>query len=346
MAPRNPRVHATTIKSVARAARVSTATVSRVLTGADAVGDELRTRVLKMVRKLDYQPNRMARGLRDGHRKMIGVIIPDLQNPFLTGVVHGVEAVLYEAGYTLVLGHSGGFPERELAHLAGLRAEGAAGLILVPDNGEGAKYSLLAGWDIPMVAVDRVPKGLKVDLVSTNHHEGARQAVSHLIQDGCETISLINGPRGVSVTRERLAGYKEALNHAKIPLCEALVVHSDFRLAGGESAMNQLLDLPKPPRAVLVGNNLMALGALQAVHKRGVRIPEDIAIVGFDDMPWASSLRPPLTVIAQPIEELGRIAAQMLLDRLSDRNRPVRQVVLPPQLIVRASCGFHSAEGL
>ena len=346
LVPRNSLARATTIKSVARAARVSTATVSRVLTGADAVGDELRERVLKMVRKLDYQPNRMARGLRDGHRKMIGVIIPDLQNPFLTGVVHGVEAVLYEAGYTLVLGHSDGFPEREHAHLAGLRAEGAAGLILVPDNGEGAKYTSLAGWDIPMVAVDRVPRGLKVDLASTDHREGARQAVSHLVQHGYEEIAVINGPNGFSVTRERLAGYKEALNHAKIPLRETLVVHSDFRLAGGETAMNQLLDMAKPPRAVLVGNNLMALGALQAVHKRNIRIPEEIAIVGFDDMPWASSLRPPLTVIAQPIEELGRIAAQMLLDRLNDRNRPVRQVILPPQLIVRASCGFHSPEAL
>ena len=110
--------------------------------------------------------------------------------------------------------------------------------------------------------------------------------------------------------------------------------------------MNQLLDLPKPPRAVLVGNNLMTLGALEATHKRGVKIPEEIAIVGFDDMPWAASLRPPLTAVAQPIAELGRIAAQMLLDRLKDPRRPVRRVILPPQLIVRASCGHHGGENL
>jgi len=342
-APEKLRVHTATIKSVAKAAGVSTATVSRVLTGTDLVGDELRERVLKVVQKLNYQPNRMARGLRGGQRRMIGVIIPDLQNPFLTGVVHGVEAVLYEAGYTLVLGHSGGFPEREQAHLTGLRAEGAAGLILVPDNGDGANYAALAAWEIPVVAVDRVPKGLKVDLVSTDHYEGARQAVAHLISDGYRDIALINGPDGFSVTRERLAGYREALSQAKIPLREAYVIHSDFRQLGGAAAMNQLLDLPKPPQAVLVGNNLMTLGALEAAHKRRVRIPEDLGIVGFDDMPWAASLRPALTVIAQPIEELGRVAARLLLDRLAGKHRPVKQVILPPKLIVRASCGSHPA---
>lgn len=342
-APEKLRAHTATIKSVAKAAGVSTATVSRVLTGTDLVGDELRDRVLKVVQKLNYQPNRMARGLRGGQRKMIGVIIPDLQNPFLTGVVHGVESVLYEAGYTLVLGHSGGFPEREQAHLTGLRAEGAAGLILVPDNGDGANYAALAAWDIPVVAVDRVPKGLKVDLVSTDHREGARQAVAHLISDGYRDIALINGPYGFSVTLERLAGYKEALSQAKVPLREAYVIHSDFRQPGGAAAMNQLLDLPKPPQAVLVGNNLMTLGALETAHKRRVRIPEDVGIVGFDDMPWAASLRPALTVIAQPIEELGRVAARLLLDRLAGKHWPVKQVILPPKLIVRASCGSHPA---
>lgn len=317
-----------------------------MLTGVNVVGDNLRAKVLKTIRKLDYHPNRMARSLRGGVRKMIGVIIPDLQNPFLTGVVHGVEAVMYEAGYTLVLGHSDGFPEREQAHIIGLRGEGAAGLILVPDNGEGANYASLEAWDIPVVAVDRIPKGLKVDLVSTDHRDGARQAVSHLIEHHYKGIALVNGPRGFSVTQERLAGYEDALNQARIPLRDWLVVHSDFRQSGGEAAMNQLLDLPKPPRAVLVGNNLMTLGALEATHKRGIKIPEEIAVAGFDDMPWAASLRPPLTAVAQPIAELGRIAAQLLLDRLKDPRRSVRRVILPPQLIVRASCGHHGVENL
>lgn len=341
--PISPTHRVATIKSVAVEAGVSTATVSRVLTGANAVGKKVRDRVLKAVAKLDYHPNRLARGLRAGQRKVVGVIIPDLQNPFLTGVVHGIESVLYEEGYTLVLGHSDGFAEREQAHISVLRGEGAAGLILIPDNGPGADYSSLASWGIPVVAVDRIPKGIKIDLVSTHHREGAKEAVTHLISHGYKEIALINGPAGFSVTQERLAGYQEALRTAGIPLRESYTVHSDFRQAGGEKAMKHLLDLAKPPKAVLVGNNLMALGALQAIHERGVRIPDEIAIIGFDDMPWASSLRPALSVVAQPIAELGRIAAQMLLERLKNPQQLVRQVILPPRLIIRESCGSHPA---
>jgi DNA-binding LacI/PurR family transcriptional regulator len=330
-----------TIKAVAREAGVSIATVSRVLTGMNVVGDAVRARVAQAIRKLDYHPNRVAQSLREGRRKMVGVIIPDLQNPFLTGVVHGVESVLYKAGYTLVLGHSDGIAEREQAHLAGLRAEGAAGLILVPDNGDAANYASLLAWNLPVVAVDRLPKGLKVDWVSTHHREGARLAVAHLVAHGYREIALINGPVGFSVTQERFAGYREALDAAGIRMDDRYVVHSNFRQAGGEAAMGELLDLSLPPRAVLVGNNLMTLGALQAIHARGRCIPEDIAVVGFDDMPWASSLRPPLTAVAQPVEQLGQTAAQMLLDRLKNPRLRARRVILPPQLVVRASCGAH-----
>src|SRR5262249_39543481 len=149
---------------------------------------------------LDYHPNRLARDLRAGLRKVIGVIIPDLQNPFFPEVVHGVEAVLYTAGYTLVLGHSDGLAEREQTHLAILRGEGAAGLILIPDNGSKANYASLRAWDIPLVAVDRVPKDLQVDLVKTDNQEGIRQAVSHLLSHGYREIAFINGPEGLSVT--------------------------------------------------------------------------------------------------------------------------------------------------
>ena len=332
---------AVTIREVAAEAGVSTATVSRVLAGPDKVRKPARDRVLLAVRKLDYHPNRLARDLRAGLRKVIGVVIPDLQNPFLTGVVHGVEAVLYEAGYTLVLGHSDGLAERERAHLAVLRGEGAAGLILIPDNGAGTSYASLQAWEIPVVAVDRVPHGLQVDLVATNNREGVREAVAHLLGHGYRTIGFINGPEGLSVTRERLAGYRDALAASGVAVRDAFIVHSDFRHAGGKAAMTRLLGMPKPPRAVVVANNLMTLGALQAIHEQGVRIPEEMAVVGFDDMPWATSLRPPLTAVAQPAEELGGAAAQLLLERLQDRHRLVRHVILPTRLMVRASCGCH-----
>jgi DNA-binding LacI/PurR family transcriptional regulator len=332
-----------TIKHVAAAAKVSTATVSRVLAHPDQVGKTVRERVLKTVQKLDYHPNRLARDLRAGLRKVVGVVIPDLQNPFFPEVVHGVEAVLHTEGYTLVLGHSDGLPEREQAHLSILRGEGAAGIILIPDNGAKATYASLRAWDIPVVAIDRVPTGLKVDLVCTDNRGGIVDAVSHLTSHGYKEIAFINGPEGLSVTRERLAGYQSALGAAGITARAGFVVHGDFRQAGGYAAMKRLLETKPAPRAVVVANNLMTLGALQAIHESGLLIPDQVAIVGFDDMPWAMSLRPPLTAVAQPAEELGRTAAQLLLERLRDPGRLARQVMLPTRLMVRASCGAHPA---
>jgi LacI family transcriptional regulator len=317
--------------------------VSRVLAGMEGVADEVRERVTRAAAKLDYHPNRLARGLRLGQRKVIGVIIPDLQNSFFTGVAYGVEAALYTAGYTLLLGHSDGLPEREQVQLGVFRGEGVAGLVLMAGNRPGANYEAIRSWDIPVVAIDRSPSGLDVDLVCSDNRDGMRQAVSHLVSLGYREIAFVNGPTGISVTEERLEGYQDALRSAGIALRESLIIHSDFRQKGGYEAMARFLDMAQPPRAVVVANNRMTLGALEAINEHGVRIPDDLALVGFDDMPWATSVRPPLTAVAQPAEELGRAAAQLLLERLKDPKRIVRKLVLPTQLMVRASCGALAA---
>lgn len=330
------------MREVAAAADVSTATVSRVLTNASIVSKAARESVLRAIQELNYHPNRVARDLRSGLRKVVGVVIPDLTNPFLTEVVQGVENVLCQAGYSLVLGNSAGLADREQTHLSLLRGEGAAGLIIIPSNDPRANYQSLRSWDIPIVAVDRRPKDLEIDWVSTTNTQGAREATEHLLSHGYQEIGFINGPREVSVAQQRLAGYAAALAAAGIPARESLIIHSDFRQAGGRSSMHGLLRLPQPPRAVLVANNLMTLGVVQAIHEAGRRIPEDIAVFGFDDMPWAMSLRPPLSAVAQPAEEVGRAAAQMLLERLREPRRLVRQLVLPTRLVIRASCGLHN----
>ncbi len=330
-----------TMRDVATAAGVSTATVSRVLANHSVVRKSVRDNVLLTIQKLNYHPNRVARDLRSGLRKVVGVIIPDLQNPFLTQVVQGVEFVLCQAGYSLVLGNSDGLADREQTHLAVVHGEGAAGLIIVPSNDPRANYQQLSSWDIPVVAVDRIPQGLQIDLVSTTNFQGAREATEHLLSHGYREIAFINGPQEVSVAQERLTGYCDALKSAGIAIQEHLIIHSDFRQVGGRSAMHRLLRLRKPPRAVLVGNNLMTLGVLQAIHETGKKIPDEIAVFGFDDMPWAMSLRPPLSAVAQPAVEVGRAAAQMLLERLSNPRRLVRQLVLPTRLVVRSSCGNH-----
>lgn len=166
-----------------------------------------------------------------------------------------------------------------------------------------------------------------------------RQAVTHLLSLGYQEVAIVTGPAGIDVAEERLGGYRDAFRSLGIPLRESFIIHSSFGQEGGYEAMVRLLNMSKRPRAVVLANNLMTLGALQAINERQVRIPEDLALVGFDDMPWAALLRPPLTAVAQPAEDLGKAAAQLLLERLKDPRRIVRQVVLPTRLIVRASCG-------
>ena len=335
----NAQKAAATIRDVAAQAGVSTATVSRVLSSEGAVAPEVRERVIKAVKALDYHPNRLARGLRAKKRRLIGVVIPDLLNPFFTGVVQGVESVLCREGYTLLLGHSDGSTEREYSHFSIFRGEGAAGLIFAPANNPDTNYSCLRDWNFPVVAVDRSPNGLSVDLVGATNRDGAWHATHHFIELGYRSIALINGPPDYDVSHERLTGFRDACSQIDRKHLDILVVHGDFRQASGRLAMLELLKQPQRPRAVLVANNLMTLGALQAIYEQGLRIPEDLAIIGFDDMPWASSLNPPLTAVAQPAEEIGRTAAELLMERLKDPARPCREIVLRTSLVVRGSCG-------
>jgi LacI family transcriptional regulator, galactose operon repressor len=318
---------------------VSIATVSRVFAAPDRVSHTLRQRVLQAAQALGYQPSRVARTLRVGTSLTIGVVIPDLQNPFFTGVVRGIERVLLEAGYMLLLGNSDEIPKREARILATLRAEGVAGIVFVPIGNTSRVYHRLGASPCPIVAVDRLPAGLHIDLVTVNNIEASQQAVSHLLARGHRHVALISGPLSHSTARERQQGYELALARAGIRLRPELIQQGDFRELGGYDSMRALLALPAPPDAVFVANNLMTLGALRALHEAGRRIPDDVALVGFDDMPWATSLNPPLTAVAQPAHEMGATAAELLLARIADPQRPLRHVVLDTRLVVRASCG-------
>jgi DNA-binding LacI/PurR family transcriptional regulator len=322
---------------------VSIATVSRVFADPDRVSVGLRERVLQAAKTLGYQPSRVARTLRVGTSLTIGVVIPDVQNPFFTGVVRGSERVLLEAGYMLVLGNSDEIPEREARMLATLRAEGVAGIVFVPIANKTSVYDRLAHSPFPIVAVDRLPAGLRIDLVTVNNTQASCEAVAHLLALGHTKIALIGGPAPHSTARERQEGYELAMRGARKAVRPEWMQYGDFREQGGYDSMRALLALPHPPTAVFVANNLMTLGALRALHEAGKRIPDDVALVGFDDMPWATSLNPPLTAVAQPAHELGATAAELLLARIADPQRPVRHVVLDTELVVRASCGAVSS---
>lgn len=334
---------AATIQRVADRAGVSIATVSRAFADPESVSAELRVRVHEAARALNYRPSRAARTLRVGTSQTVGVVIPDLENPFFTGVVRGIDSVLQAAGYTLLLSNADEDPVRERTILETLRAEGVAGIIFVPINAARDTYRQLLAPPVHTVAVDRLPSNLRADLVTVDNVNGTRIGVAHLAAMGHRDVALLGGPSRHSTAMEREQGYREALRTAALPLRSELVYRGDFREGGGYDGMKALMALARRPTAVFVANNLMTLGALRALHEAGIRIPDEVALVGFDDMPWATSLNPPLTAVSQPSQEIGTAAADLLLDRIARPDRAVRHVILETKLVVRASCGASRA---
>jgi len=327
-----------TLKQVAASAGVSTATVSRVISGNGIVSKKLLKRVQNAIDTLDYHPNQAARRLRHMSTKIVGVAISDIQNPFFSTLVEGIESVLQENRYLLLLGNSNENMERERQHLNTFLSERVSGVIFNSTGDDIAYYEKFRLAGVPLVAVDRKPNKLDVDLIQLANEKAAFDAVNHFFMEGHRRIGLIAGPSTVSTGSERCAGYQRALQASGLPIDQELIQTGDFRLTGGYQAMRSLLDLPEPPSAVLVSNNLMTLGALQMIHERGLSIPDQISLIGFDDMPWAASLRPPLTVIAQPVYEMGIAAAHLVLDRIKEPEGPIRQITFETKLIVRASC--------
>jgi DNA-binding LacI/PurR family transcriptional regulator len=328
------------MKDVAKLAEVSVATVSRVLNNDPRVSSELRYRVLGAVEELNYQRDRIARTLRVQISQIIGLIISDIRNPFFTSVVRGVEDVAYENGYTLLLCNSDEDPDKERLYIDIMLAERVAGVIISPTAEKGNYSSVLLKAGVPVVAIDRRMRDLEVDTVVVQNVGGAYQAVSHLIKLGHHRIGFIGGPSRTTTGRERLEGYEKALIEYQIELDQRLIKTGDFKLHSGYQMTCELLEMDDPPTAVFTCNNLTTLGALNCIHEKGLSIPRDIAIVGFDDMPWATSLNPPLTAVTQPTYEMGCTAANLLLQRIADKDRETVEINLEPILIIRNSCGI------
>ena len=328
-----------TLKDVAREAGVSSATVSRYLNGTARLTDSTRADVERAIRGLGYRPNRVARRLRvtSGHAHLIGLLIPDMQNPFFTDIGRGVEDLARARGYTVILGHSDDSVPREELYLDLFRSESVDGIILPTVRQGHIEADDLTRDGIPVVCVDR-SAACCVDTVVSDNERGAREATDHLIRLGHRRIGFVSGLADISTSRERLAGYRAALGAAGLE-AEALVRAGDSRQQSGLDRTRELLDLPAPPTAILAGNNLMTLGALSAIRERGLRVPQDLSLVSYDDVPWASAFNPPLTAVSQPGYEMGRHAAALLLRRIESPDVPVEVTVLEPSLIVRGSSG-------
>jgi LacI family transcriptional regulator, galactose operon repressor len=324
-----------TIGDVARLAGVSAATVSRVFNGTSSVSPDKEDRVRRAVAELDYEPFGPARALRQQRVRVWAVIIADVENPFFTSVVRGIEDVAYSHGYRLVLCNSDEDLAKEAGYLDIAIRERMAGVVIAVASTDESHLEWLAREDIPVVAIDRRFGVGGIDAVVVDNRRGGREATEHLLGGGYARIGCILGPSRVSTSNERFDGYRAALKHAGVRYDRALVRRSDFREEGGYKATRALLEGPSPPDALFVGNNLMTLGALHAIKDLGLRVPDDIGVVGFDDSPAADLMQPRLSVVAQPTYEIGRVAGELLLD--AGTAREPHDVVLAPTLIVRES---------
>lgn len=331
-----------TMRDVAAAAGVSVTTVSHVINGTRFVSEDLRNRVLEAMEELNYRPNILARGLRVGKTNTIGLIVPDNSNPFFAEVSRVVEDVGFDSGYSVILCNSDGNLDKELTYIAVLVAKQVDGIIFIASSSQSEHLRLLTNEKIPVVVADREMPDLDVDLVLVDNSRGGYEATKYLLELGHRRIGCITGPSDITPSAERINAYRQALSEFNVPFEENLVVRGDFQFEGGKRAMSQLLALPKVPSAVFICNDVMAIGAMGSIRSAGLRIPEDISIVGFDDIDQASATWPPLTTVAQPIEQMARIATELLIGRLAgsvDLER--KRMVLEAKLVIRSSCAKY-----
>ena len=328
------------LTDVAKHSGFSIATVSRVINESDQVTQETRDAVQRSMDELGYLPNRVARRLRQkgGRRHLFGLILPDIQNPFNAEVARGIEDVAYANEFAVLLCNSDDKFKKEEFYINVMRAESVDGVILPPNQESNAAVLDLIERGMSVVIIDRALPEADVDTVEVDNFGGALEAVNHLIQLGHTRIGHISGPESISNSRSRRQGYEEALKAAGLNVNPDYILEGDWKQEAGRSHAARLLELPTPPTALFVSNNLMAVGALEALHQKGLKVPEDVALIGFDDLPWAEALDPPLTVVRQPAYEVGQQAAEILLNRLGNPDAPIEKRRLKPQLVLRKSC--------
>src|SRR3984885_11743922 len=327
------------MQEIAKMAGVSLGTVSHVLNNSMPVREPLRKRVMEAVEALDYQPSQLARGLRRDTTNMIGMIIPDITNPFFPSVVRGAEDVAFSNGYRLILCNTDNDHSKEIVHLNELRTYLPTGLIVIPSNFSDltaqAESYRRAGTGV--VCVDRLPKNWSGDSVTANNEAGAYNATRHLLQLGHTRLATITGPLQFTNTKERLGGFKRAMKEAKLHLSPEYAQETSYDKQGGHAKTLILLRLIPRPTAIFAGNDMIALGVLLAVREAGLRCPQDISIMGFDDLDLAEVTNPPLASVSLSGYQLGTTAARILLDRIELGAGPAKHVILKTSLKLRQS---------
>jgi DNA-binding LacI/PurR family transcriptional regulator len=332
------------IKDIAKAASVSHSTVSRALSDSPLVKAETRSRIQSLAREMGYSPDAWARSLVMRQTRTVGVVVTTLADPFIAEVVQGIESTAYQHGYTVILASSGSEPERELAAVEMLRSKRVDGVI-VTSSRVGALYQKhLERIGVPVVLLNNHSEqsGRYTFSVTVDNQHGGHLATQHLIELGHRRIAFVSGPAGTSSSDGRWTGYRQALTEAGIPPELGLVVSGTGRTEAGEQAFYTLMALAEPPTAVFCYNDVTAIGLLHAARETGLSVPQDLSLVGFDDIPFASFMYPSLTTIAQPKFEMGEQAMQMALALMATKSvsgAEVSDIVVKGQLIVRGSSG-------
>lgn len=328
-----------TMKDVARLAGVSTSTVSAVINSAVPVSPKRRQRVLDAMTALDYHPDAIARGLKTGRSFVIGVVVPDITNAFYPEVVRGIEDTARKAGYSVLLCDSSEDPRNEESHLNMLFSRRVDGVLLACSAGSTA-YATAALRRFPVVFVDRIPPMSMECTVSSDNLQAGYVATRHLIDLGHERIALIAGNLALSPHHDRLEGFRKAMQEFHLPIRDEYMIRGDVQMEDGLSACSRLFNLPEPPTAIMAGNNKLLLGVLQELEARGIRVPEQVSLLGFDDYLWNRYFNPSLTAVWQSTYEMGRCSFELLLNAMNgvpDADPWKKQIRLPTELRIRNS---------
>ncbi|MFA3783295.1 LacI family DNA-binding transcriptional regulator [Melioribacteraceae bacterium 4301-Me] len=339
-----------TLKNIADTLNISMMTVSRALNNQPNVDEETKERVIKTARQLGYFPNQIAKSLVIAKTQTIGVVVPEITHSFFPDAIKGIEEVVYKAGYNIILTHSAEDTKREISAietLASRRVDGILASVAESDT-EYQIYKQIIDMGLHVVFFDRCVYNIGASCVSVNDEESAFKITEHLIKHKYKKIAHLRGPLSISIARERLEGFKRALQKYKIKYNESWIVESGFHEDGGYKAMNKLFELPRKnwPRAVVAVNDPAAFGAMKAVKEKGLNIPQDIAIVGFSDDIRAELMWSPLTTVKQNAYEVGKLAAQKLIAHIHNKKEKVENIVVKTELVIRNSCGCKYKLGI
>ncbi len=327
-----------TIKDVAAAAGVSTTTVSHSLTGKRHVKRETRERVQKAIETLNYKPNVIAQSLKQSRTNTIGVIVPDITNPFFTGLINTIENSANREGFSVILNSYNDEPELEKKCINVLLQKQVDGIILAPGSGNEDYIRNTLSEEVPTVLMDRTLEGCRSDMVELDNYNASFQAVRYLLDLGHSRIGFIGGFSGISSNREREKGYLDALAMAGQKGSDDYIQRKQARISGGYEGTRELMRRPIPPTALFLGSNTLSLGAIQAMRELSLTCPEDISIISFGDFEWSTAFEPRLTCIHTPVEEMGQRAMKSLIKRIRNPEKEPEIHKIPCTMVLRNSC--------